>query len=80
MNLCRPSAQIGLGAYIWIDKPYKTNEILSLPTTARSISCVTDIRDKNEFEGEIVKTHKYWAVGALACIFRSKVQLRKVKK
>ena len=48
--------------------------------TARSISCVTDIRDKTEFEGEIVKTHKYWAVGALACIFRSKVQLRKVKK
>ena len=74
MNLCRPSAQIGLGAYIWIYK------ILSLPRTARSISCVTDIRDKNEFEGEIVKTHKYWAVGALACIFRSKVQLRKVKK
>ena len=51
-----------------------------MPRTARSISCVTDIRDKNEFEGEIVKTHKYWAVGALACIFRSKVQLRKVKK
>ena len=48
-----------------------------MPRTARSISCVTDIRDKNEFEGEIVKTHKYWAVGALACIFRSKVQLRK---
>ena len=24
-----------------------------MPRTARSISCVTDIRDKNEFEGEI---------------------------
>ena len=39
-----------------------------MPRTARSISCVTDIRDKNEFGGEIVKTHKYWAVGASACM------------
>ena len=39
-----------------------------MPRTARSISCVTDIRDKNEIGGEIVKTHKYWAVGALACM------------
>lgn len=53
-----------------------------MPRTARSISCVTDIRDKNEFEGE---THKYWAVGALACMvatfytgFRGKMKEHKI--
>ena len=56
-----------------------------MPRTARSISCVTDIRDKNEFEGEIVKTHKYWAVGALACMiatfctgFKGKMKAHKI--
>ena len=56
-----------------------------MPRTARSISCVTDIRDKNEFGGEIVKTHKYWAVGALACMvatfctgFKGKMKAHKI--
>ena len=35
-----------------------------MPRTARSISCVTDIRDKNEFEGEIVKFIPLGIVGA----------------
>lgn len=31
-------------------------------------TCVTDIRDKNEFGGRIMKQHKYWAIGAAACM------------